>query len=93
MVFLIDEIENGVHHSVHGEMWAFIFRIAKTHDIQVFATTHSVDCFRGFAWASHEIPEVEARVIRLDDDGEQIDPVMFHEEEFQIAAREEIEIR
>ena len=92
-VFLVDEIENGVHHSVHGEMWAFIFRIARTHDVQVFATTHSLDCLRGFAWASHQIPEVEARVVRLDNHNGQVEPVMFDEEEFQIAAEEEIEIR
>jgi hypothetical protein len=92
-VCLVEEIENGVHHSVHPKMWAFILGVAKMHNIQVFATTHSLDCLRGFALASRELPEVRARVIRLDNEDGQIVPVMFDEEETRIAAREDIEIR
>ena len=92
-VFLVDEIENGVHHSVHGDMWAFLFRVARTLDIQIFATTHSLDCLRGFAWASKEVGDVEARLVRLDSHNGAVEPVLFDEEEFQLAAREEIEIR
>jgi len=92
-VFLVDEIENGVHHSVHGDMWAFLFRVARTLDIQIFATTHSLDCLRGFAWATKEVGDVEARLVRLDNHDGQVEPVMFDEEELQLAAREEIEIR
>ena len=40
-VLLIDEIGNGVHYSVLPKMWNAIYRAAKRHDVQVFATTHS----------------------------------------------------
>jgi len=92
-VLLVDEIENGVHYSILGEMWEFILSIAKELDIQVFATTHSLDCLRGFAQASHAVPEVVAKVIRLDNHKGNVVAVMFDEEEFQVAAEEEIEIR
>jgi len=48
-------------------MWQFIFMIAQRHNVQVFATTHSLDCLRAFAWASSKIPDVKARVVRQDE--------------------------
>lgn len=40
-VLLIDEIENGIHYSVLGEMWTLIFELAKLNNCQIIATTHS----------------------------------------------------
>ncbi len=45
-VFLIDEIENGIHHSVQKEVWKAIGQVACELDIQVFATTHSLEMIR-----------------------------------------------
>jgi predicted ATPase len=50
-VLLIDEFENGLHWSVQGKAWKTIFRLAGRLNVQVFATTHSRDCIRGFAEA------------------------------------------
>ena len=38
----IDEIENGIHHSVQCKVWKAIGQVAREQDIQVFATTHSL---------------------------------------------------
>ena len=46
----IDEIENGIHYSVQKEIWQAIGRVARELDIQVFATTHSLEMIR----AAHE---------------------------------------
>ena len=46
---LIDEAENGLHHSVQPDFWRMIFRAAEENNVQVLATTHSDDCIRGFA--------------------------------------------
>lgn len=40
-IWLIDEIENGIHYSVLPEVWRTIVDTAKTMDKQVFCTTHS----------------------------------------------------
>ena len=40
---LVHEVENGVHYSVLPDVWRFVFRAARVHNVQVFATTHSWD--------------------------------------------------
>ncbi|EDN70755.1 conserved hypothetical protein [Beggiatoa sp. PS] len=53
---LIDEFENGLYWKVQPKLWAMIFQLAKTLNVQVFATTHSRDCVAGFhaAWETQE---------------------------------------
>jgi hypothetical protein len=46
---LIDEIENGLHYSVHRSVWKLVIETARRLDVQVFATTHSKDCLEGLA--------------------------------------------
>jgi predicted ATPase len=55
-ILLIDEFENGLHWSVQANVWKTIFRVASHMNVQVFATTHSRDCIRGFgeAWAEKQ---------------------------------------
>ncbi len=43
-VLLVDEIENGLHHSVLGEFWRGLNRMARAANVQVFAATHSHEC-------------------------------------------------
>src|ERR1043166_6333331 len=40
-VLLIDEIENGLHHSIQPIIWEGLFNAARELDVQIFATTHS----------------------------------------------------
>jgi len=49
-VVLVDEIENGIHHSVLPEMWRAIDTASRRFNTQIFATTHSFECVR----AAHE---------------------------------------
>ena len=41
---LVDEIENGLHHSVLPDLWRSISHAATRFDTQVVATTHSFEC-------------------------------------------------
>ena len=43
-VVLIDEFENGIHHSVLPDVWRAIDEAAKQFHTQIFATTHSFEC-------------------------------------------------
>ncbi len=92
---LIDEIDTGVHHSLHHDLWKFIFRAASSLDVQVFATTHSLDCLRGFAEAAAEDEEADAQVIRLEEvEGEdQTGAVVIDREGLPIVIRDSIEVR
>jgi AAA15 family ATPase/GTPase len=47
-ILLIDEIENGLHYTVHYDFWKKIFTSAKKLNIQVFATTHSLEMIQQF---------------------------------------------
>src|SRR5262249_4624478 len=49
-VILIDEIENGIHHSVLNKVWQAIALVARQANVQLFATTHSYECIL----AAHE---------------------------------------
>src|SRR5207245_4072449 len=53
-ILLIDEFENGLYYSVQPDLWRFIFRLARSLDVQVFAATHSWDCLKGFQEAAQE---------------------------------------
>ncbi len=43
-VVLVDEVENGIHHSVLPDVWRAIDEAAKQFRTQIFATTHSFEC-------------------------------------------------
>ena len=43
-VTLIDEMENGVHHTALERLWAKLSELTERLDVQVIATTHSREC-------------------------------------------------
>lgn len=43
-IFLFDEVDNTIHHSLLGEFWALVSKLASTTNGQVFAVTHSREC-------------------------------------------------
>ena len=89
---LVDEFENGLHHSVQLDAWRIIFRLAHTLNVQVFATTHSWDTIETFQRAAGETPYTGV-LIRMTRRGEDIVPTVFTEDEVAIATRERIEVR
>lgn len=89
----IDEAENGIHHSVHEAFWRMVLRTAEENDVQVFATTHSFDCVRGFARAAVDFPESEGVLVRLEQEEERTRAVVYSESELETAAEQDIEVR
>ena len=45
-MFLIDEIDNGLHYSVYKKLWQALFALAAATDKQIFVTTHSKETLR-----------------------------------------------
>jgi predicted ATPase len=90
---LIDEAENGIHHSVQLDLWKMILRTAQANDVQVLATTHSWDCVRGFAYAAAEYRDADGVLVRLDRDDRELRAVEYSEEDLKIAAEQGIEVR
>ena len=48
-VLLVDEIDSGFHYSVMEDMWRMLGAQAAALSVQVFATTHSRDCYESLA--------------------------------------------
>jgi hypothetical protein len=82
-MLLVDEVESGLHYSVHLEMWRFIFQAAKRLDVQVFATTHSWDCISAFQQASQENEE-DGLLIRLENKKEKLFPLTSMKKSWQL---------
>lgn len=62
---LVDEIENGIHHSAMEKVWRAIGAFARHYDVQLFATTHSYECIRAACDAFESDEEDELRLFRI----------------------------
>ena len=91
--FVIDEAENGIHHSVQADFWQMVMKTSFENNVQVLATTHSWDCVVGFSHAAVEMEETEGRLVRVDRLGDRIRIVEYTEEDLQVVTRQRIEVR
>ena len=89
---LIDEAENGIHHSVQRDYWRMIFETAQANNVQVLATTHSFDCLRGFAQAMTNCEEVDGALVRLERENGTLRAVEYSERNIKAAAKQRIGI-
>ena len=90
---LIDEAENGIHHSIQRDYWRMVLQAAYNNSVQVIATTHSRDCIRGFAQAAVENEDVEGLLVRLEKDEDGIHPITYSEDRLWRAVEHESEVR
>ena len=90
---VIDEAENGIHHSVQTNFWEMVLQTAERNNVQVLATTHSLDCAYAFGRAAITATEVEGVYYRIQKNGERLRAVEYPESELAIAAEQGIEVR
>ena len=89
-VVLVDEIENGLHHSVLPKIWKVVDTAAKQFNTQIFATTHSFECVE----AAHEALDTDGfRLHRLEVSGTENRCVTYEPEAIAAALRHNLEIR
>ena len=50
-VVLVDEIDNGFHHSALPSLWRVVSQSATRSNVQIIATTHSLECIK----AAHQV--------------------------------------
>ncbi len=89
---LIDEAENGIHHSVQRDYWRMVFETAQANNVQVLATTHSFDCLRGFAQAMTDCEEIDGALVRLERENGTLRAVEYSERNIKAAAKQRIDI-
>jgi len=64
-VVLIDEVENGLHHSIHKQIWTGLAETAEKLDVQIIATTHSEECLHAAHSAFADRQQYDLSVIQL----------------------------
>ena len=89
-VVLVDEVENGLHHSVLPDIWRAVDTAAKQFRTQIFATTHSLECVA----AAHESLSTDRfRLHRLETAGEMSRCVTYEPDSVDAAIRHGLEVR
>lgn len=91
---LVDEIENGIHHSVQAQVWGLLLRMAEMSNVQIIATTHGSDCVKKFAEAAWEEKKIKGMLIQLEkrEDGD-LQAVEYPEKALLSATRHNFEVR
>jgi hypothetical protein len=92
-VLLVDEIDTGLHYSVMGDLWRMVVESARRNDVQVFATTHSLDCVRGLAWLCEYHPDLGEDVSLQTIDPDLEESVASDARGIRIAVEQDIEVR
>lgn len=91
-LLLIDEFENGLHWSVQPKVWDIVFQLSERLNVQVFATTHSRDCIKGFYQAWNNYPTLGA-FFRLDAKNESIKATEYTSESLSDSIDMDVEVR
>ena len=91
-LLLIDEFENGLHWSVQPKVWDIVFQLSHRLNVQIFATTHSRDCIKGFYQAWNNYPTLGA-FFRLDAKNESIKATEYTSESLSDSIDMDVEVR
>lgn len=92
-MLLVDEIDTGLHYSVMEKMWKLINETARKHNIQVFATTHSRDCFESLAVVCRDSVSDNSDVTIQRVERSKARSVVYTEQQIIAAAEHGMEVR
>ncbi len=92
-IFLVDEIENGLHYTVQRTVWEGLGEAARRADVQVFATTHSWGCIVAAHEAFAESKEYDFALHRLQSVKGKIEAVTYDREMLETSLKAELEVR
>ncbi len=90
---LVDEIDTGLHASTMEDMWRLVYETAKRLNVQVFATTHSRDCYESLAVLCKERSLDHSDVMIHRVERGKNSSVTFSEKEIIVASRRGVEVR
>lgn len=92
-VLLVDEIDTGLHYTVMEDMWRMVGERAAALSVQVFATTHSRDCWESLRAISKPelISSGEVTIHRID--RQRKEGIRFGKDAILAAAERSLEVR
>lgn len=92
-IVLIDECENGIHHSVMPKIWEAIAKAAREYNCQVICTTHSYECLEAAQEGiSGELAD-DFSYVRIDREKNKRVAKCFDHEMLSMALKNNMEVR
>ncbi len=92
-VFLIDEVENGIHYTALEQVWKGLAEIAEQENVQVFATTHGWECLTAAAKVFGERKPYDLAVHRLQLVDGKVESKTFDRETLTTSIEQGFEVR
>lgn len=93
-IVLVDELENGLGHSAQQRIWEAILNWAQGLNVQVFATTHSMECVKAFNnFADATLFGSEAKLFRIERRDEKFRAVEYSKEDLTQSLESNWEVR
>ena len=92
-IILIDELENGFHHSVLPLIWQAITSYAKANETQIIATTHSLELILGAVEGILEELRNDFRYMRIERNKDEFKTKNYNFKDLNVALKAELEIR
>ena len=92
-IFLLDEIENGFHRSMHEKLIKAIYEFAKKYNVQIFATTHSYEIVKAANKVFQNIDGYPLRYYRLEELKGDIRAVSYNQDDIESAIELNFEVR
>ena len=93
-IILIDEVENGFHHSVLSSLWYNLLYAAKLVNCQIIATTHSYECIQSAINQASVLSCTENfGFMRLEKHDNQLSVKSFSQSALSYALKSELEVR
>ena len=91
----LDEIENGIHHSLFDILWEIIITTSKKNNIQIFAATHSQECIESYARVADKLQDKDISFIELgrNNDNNKITSITYDFEALMDEVAQDQEIR
>lgn len=92
-IVLVDEIENGIHHSTMSKIWRTIDRASQLFNTQIFATTHSLECIKAAHSVFKESGAYNLKVHRLERTDATVRALTYGKDELDAAFEINLEVR
>jgi AAA15 family ATPase/GTPase len=92
---LIDEIDTGLHYSSLETLWKSMSIASEKYNVQVFATTHSLECVRTFSKTLNKpnSSKDDIRLYRIEKHNDTLKAIKFDKTALKVASEKDWEIR
>lgn len=96
-LLIIDELDNGLHYSVMGNLWEALFAASKVLNVQLFVSTHNIDSLRAlsrFLIAQDDEMKNQLSAYKLvHTDGDELKGLRYDADTLHYMINQEIEVR